>query len=168
VGAGVDIITASGHVISVDEVDYDFAAASSWRAWSRGVNKPLMAANDEARNGRRFRRLLHREIVLRMLGHVPNPRLLTVKAVDGDFLNASRENLTYVLVQKGRGRAPAHPHAPGYCYKPYRGNPSALPHSKLWSGGVVFRPGGPDRRITAYVGDRRIVRANHTNGDRIP
>lgn len=129
-----DVLLRSGAIIVCDDEDLEYVASFTWRRWSNG--RYIMAARDEDKYGRRYRVLLHREIALRVWP-VDKPQLMKVSALNEDFLDVRRENLS-IHVRTKPGRPKIEPRPLGYRrYATFKASDAGKDVSALWAGGLV-------------------------------
>lgn len=118
-----EIYLPAGALVSCSTEDYELAADPPWRLWTRkGIS---MAVRDARSRGRRFRLLLHREVAFQVHPElVREPARMSVKPLNGNFLDVRRENLEITIKPRTRGgsRRPA-----GHRAREYRGERAGKP-----------------------------------------
>lgn len=133
-----DLILSSGDIVLISPEDYDWALNATWRLWSARPAAAPIVVRDETRNGARFRVRLMREIAVRarpfLSSHV---RRLTVTPLNGDYLDARRQNLDVNIRALGRGRPKKNDCPKGYTktHKGASNGTSSKPASPLWAAG---------------------------------
>lgn len=132
-----EVYLPAGGMILFSEQDFDLVTESVWRVWV--LKGQPRAVRDATSKCRRFRLHLHREVAFRMRPDlVKTPGRMSVKPINGDFLDVRRENLEITARPRKRGgsRRPA-----GHNAAPYRGTRPGKPAPK-WS-----RPGAAGEAV---------------------
>lgn len=133
-------ILATGASVIVDDEDWDLVTDRSWAAWKLCPSGAIVASAKEARFGREFRLMLHREVVLRARPELIG-RYFRVTPLNGDYLDCRRENLDVRVKKKGVGRPKKEPRPQGSRIRDYRGGTSPMhqrPTSPAWAGGYEY------------------------------
>jgi hypothetical protein len=169
------LLLPCGQAISLDEEDYDWALSQTWYVRDR-PDRPRTIIRDEMIGGRVFRIFLHREIALRINPALEEKlQLLKVKAINGDFTDVRRCNLS-ILIGKRRGKVPTIKKPVGtrkYVPKKRRRGTileTELPKrgSKLWANGITHdrkRTAGQIRRNEFIFAGRLVVKPDGQRGD---
>lgn len=133
-----DLVLPNGQIVLVDDEDLAWAQTLPWRAWRRYPDDDPILVSDEYRDGRTFRRRLHREIAVRA-----NPTLaksvdrLRVTFRNGDPFDVRRENLSTSVRPLRRGRPKRDARPQGYVLprkkNPQYGRSGNRNTSQLWN-----------------------------------
>lgn len=128
-----DVYLPAGAMVVCSPEDYDLVTSVTWRVWRlRGDPR---AVRDSMSRRSRFRLHLHREVAFRIHPElVKEPARMSVKPLNGNFLDVRRENLEIHVKPRTRGgaRRPA-----GHRTRPFHGGPSKPPPA--WSRGAAPR-----------------------------
>lgn len=128
-----EVFLASGAQVTCSPEDYDLVTGASWRVWTlKGVPRAVREAMSKRM---RFRLHLHREVAFRIHPDlVREPARMSVRPLNGNFLDVRRENLEIAVKPRARGgvRRPA-----GWKTGTFRGTRRPTKPAPAWSRGAA-------------------------------